>query len=159
MQLRKLCKEARLLGSAAGILSASTHLRERLSRVLHLFCQNAHNLYPEEIQAYVRAQDHSAKPLRRPRDRHPILDRLHKFASTEPRDTDDMAAEFRMFSRDVKTLFRCFSQVPEFVQELPDQTISEELEVGFASSQLLYIKSFVCRRGLNRWTILSVCNC
>ncbi|KAI0736389.1 hypothetical protein BC629DRAFT_484921 [Irpex lacteus] len=127
-QLRKLCKEARLLGSAAGILSASTHLRERLSRVLHLFCQNAHNLYPEEIQAYVRAQAHSAKPLRRPRDRHPILDRLHKFASTEPRDTDDMAAEFRMFSRDVKTLFRCFSQVPEFVQELPDQTISEELE-------------------------------
>ncbi len=119
------------MGSAAGILSASTHLRERLSRVLQLFSQNAKSLYPEQIQAYTHTQRYAANPMRRPRDRHPVFDRLHKFASTELRETDDMAAEFRMFSRDVKTLFRCFSQVPEFVQELPDQSIPDELEVSF----------------------------
>lgn len=129
-QLRKLCKEARLLGSAAGILSASTHLRERLSRVLQLFSFNAKNLYPEHIQAYMHTQRYAAKPMRRPQDRHTVFDRLQKFSSMELRETDDMAAEFRIFSRDVKTLFRCFSQVPEFVQELPDQSIPDELEVS-----------------------------
>lgn len=129
MQLRKLCKEARLLGSAAGILSASTHLRERLSRVLHLFCQNAKNLYPEEIQAYINSRYHPTKSLRRPRHKHPIRSRLQKFTSPEPREPEDIVMELRMFSRDVTTLIRCFNQVPEFVQELPDRTISVELEV------------------------------
>jgi hypothetical protein len=47
----KLCPHtARQLGSSVGILSSAFHLRERLSAILHLFHENAADLFPRRIQ-------------------------------------------------------------------------------------------------------------
>ncbi|KAI0699395.1 hypothetical protein BC835DRAFT_1412586 [Cytidiella melzeri] len=128
-QLRKLCNKARMLGSSAGILSASTHLRDRLGRVLDLFRQNAMNLYPEEIQAHMNAHPSPVKTMRRWRTKNFLDYKMQVQSPAIPEKPDNLALEFRMFSKDVMTLFDCFSQFPEFVEELPDWSLAEDLHV------------------------------
>lgn len=52
----KLCNEARKLGSSAGILSASTRLRERLDLLLRAFRSNAQKLHPKEMEVHICRQ-------------------------------------------------------------------------------------------------------
>ncbi|KAI0736393.1 hypothetical protein BC629DRAFT_1600734 [Irpex lacteus] len=129
-ELRKLSNKARKLGSSAGILSASTRLRERLGRVLHLFRQNARDLYTEEIQAHMVAHPAPLKPVRRWKAKN-FLDRTKHTQMSPSTDTkyENLALEFRLFSRDVMTLFDCFSQFPQFVEELPDWSLAEDLQI------------------------------
>ncbi|KAI0699394.1 hypothetical protein BC835DRAFT_1412585 [Cytidiella melzeri] len=128
-QLRKLCNEARKLGSSAGILSASTHLRDHLGRVLHHFRQNAMNLFPEEIQAQSSDRPTPLKIVRRWRTKHHVNHKTWIQSSTDnvKLKPDELALEFQTFSEGVMTLFDCFSQFPEFVEELPDWTLAEDL--------------------------------
>jgi WD repeat-containing protein 26 len=132
--LRKLGNSARILGGSAGILSASTRLRERLGRVLHLFRQNAESLYPEKIQEHAGKTKSRVKPVRSWRMKnflnHTMRDRKPRVQTTkDPKNAVNLALEFRKFSEDVGTLFECFSQFPEFVEELPDWSIAEEINV------------------------------
>ncbi|KAI0092759.1 hypothetical protein BDY19DRAFT_925993 [Irpex rosettiformis] len=127
-ELRKLCNKARRLGSSAGILSASTRLRERLGRVLHVFRQNAKDLYPVEIQAHIVANPTPLKPVRRWKTKN-FLDHKQLQPSTVSEKYENIGLEFRMFSRDVVTLFDCFSQFPQFVEELPDWSLAEDLQI------------------------------
>lgn len=69
------------------------------------------------------------KPVRRWKAKN-FLDHQHWKPSTNPEKYENIAMEFRLFSKDVMTLFDCFSQFPQFVEELPDWSLAEELEVG-----------------------------
>ncbi|KAI0092758.1 WD40-repeat-containing domain protein [Irpex rosettiformis] len=125
-KLHELCGEARSLGGSAAILSISTHLRERLGRILHLFRQNTKDLYPEEMQTHHQTHHHSTKITRHSKWKQ--HNKIRLFILPEPTDANNMAVEFRIFSREIKTLFHSFKQLPEFEQELPDQAISKELQ-------------------------------
>ncbi|KAI0773346.1 hypothetical protein BC629DRAFT_1595119 [Irpex lacteus] len=128
-ELRKLCNKARKLGSSAGILAASTRLRERLGRVLHLFRYNAKNLYPEEIQAHIDKHPAPLKPIRHWKSKNFLDRKTHGQVSASTEKYENLALEFRWFSRDIMTLFECFTQFPQFVEELPDWSLAQELQV------------------------------
>jgi hypothetical protein len=49
-KLRNLSNAARQLGSSVGILSSAYHLRERVAQILHLFHENAADLFPRKVQ-------------------------------------------------------------------------------------------------------------
>ena len=44
--------------------------------------------------------------------------------------SDGLAREFGQFSQDVVTLFECFGQYPEFLEELPDLSLTEDLQIS-----------------------------
>ena len=128
-QLRKLSNEARQLGSSVGILSASSRLRERLGRVLHLFRENAADLFPREIKR--KAADGVA--LERRLNAHVRVHRVFDFLNfntSTSLERKDLPAELHMFSRDISTLLECFSQFPDFVDEIPDRSLADDLRVG-----------------------------
>lgn len=70
------------------------------------------------------------KPVRRWKAKN-FLDRTKHTQMLPSTDTkyENLALEFRLFSRDVMTLFDCFSQFPQFVEELPDWSLAEDLQV------------------------------
>lgn len=131
IQLRKLCNKARKLGSSAGILSASTRLRERLGRVLSLFRENALELYPEELRAHIASHPPPVKPIRRWKS-NSFLDHAIQ-SQRDAGNPESLAQEFHMFSKDVETLFDCFTQFPQFIEELPDWSLSDDLRVRILS--------------------------
>ena len=135
-------------------MTASSRLRERLGRVLFLFRENAEDLFPQikakrtkaEVpvfrrlnkRTYHRAQ--AANNARRtkspPPDQPPTQERrLLGFPSVDgqghsgPVDRKHLPLEMQAFSRDIATLLECFSQYPDFVDEIPDQSLGKELTV------------------------------
>jgi WD repeat-containing protein 26 len=127
-QLRKLSNEARQLGSSVGILSASSRLRERLGRVLYLFRENAADLFPQKVK---RKGD--GVPIDRRLNPRTKVQRMFDYMNLTPAadlDRKHLPSELHMFSRDISTLLECFSQFPDFVDEIPDQTLGEDLRVG-----------------------------
>ena len=130
-KLRRLSNEARQLGSSAGIVSAASRLRERLRKIWLLFFQNASklfswNLFYRSAQLELAKHKHSGYVLpAAPAD----------LPSWEP---DHVSEELHAFSRDVASLLECFTQFPEFVDEVPDKSLAEDLEVCLFHVSLIY---------------------
>lgn len=162
-QLRKLGNKARALGRSAGILAASTRLRERLGRVLYLFRKNAEELYPEGIREHIIANRTPVKHVRRWKAKNfldPTIKIQAPLQDNSDSTHDSLAQEFWQFSRDVITLFECFGQYPEFLEELPDFSIAEDLQVcaiyNHSTSSALYRRK-LCRCGPTHcWRTLKV---
>lgn len=130
-QLRKLSNEARSLGRSVSILGASTRLRERLGRVLYLFRQNAQTLFPQQIREHIRRHHTPIKPVRHWRTKNFLdpNDDIQGLSFAVLDKPDGLAKAFRQFSEDVDTLFECFGEYPEFLEELPDRALAEDLRV------------------------------
>ncbi len=56
---------------------------------------------------------------------------LSHLAHFDPRklDSKHLVLELQLFSRDISTLLECFSQFPEFVDEIPDRALGKDLNV------------------------------
>lgn len=119
------------MGSSVGILSASSRLRERLANILILFRRNAIDLYSE--QGVSRPAHPTVKPKK-------VRDNELNEKSAEPQvakhkeplksDPEHISSELHMFSRDITTLLECFIQFPEFVDEIPDRSLGDDLKVS-----------------------------
>lgn len=102
-------------------------LREHLGRVLYLFRENAAALYPDKIKG---------EKLEVPLFRRLTADDMGILAYWNPslqKSTpamEDFPSELQSFSKDVLTLLDCFSQFPDFIDEIPDRSFSTELTVS-----------------------------
>ena len=150
MQLRQLSNAARQLGSSVGILSASFRLCERLSRVLFLFRENAVALFPNKVFKMSQVDRYwNFKRLRRNRRRNRLLTLVSRFSTSLDHPTAEcLPDELTALARDIGTLLDCFSQYPEFVDEVPEQGLEKELEV---SSWDIYANMYVEPRGTQGW--------
>ena len=129
---------SRSIGRSVSILGASTRLRERLGRVLYLFRQNAYNLYPDMIRDYTTSHPTPVRPVRHWKTRTFLSPTINKILpSTDLDKFNGLGWEFRQFSEDVVTLFDCFCQYPEFLEELPDRSLAQDLEVGIHSATIV----------------------
>ncbi|KIP12841.1 hypothetical protein PHLGIDRAFT_32714 [Phlebiopsis gigantea 11061_1 CR5-6] len=141
----------RQLGSSVGILTASSRLRERLGRVLFLFRENAEDLFPQlkakrkkgEVAVFRRLNKrtyHRAQAAGNVRGTEPRANdsptqerRLLGFPVADgqghsgPVNRKHLPLEMQAFSLDIATLLECFSQYPDFVDEIPDQSLGKEL--------------------------------
>ncbi|GJE84621.1 WD40 repeat-like protein [Phanerochaete sordida] len=143
LKLRQLSNAARKLGSSVGILSASFRLCERLSRVLFLFSENATVLFPHRVHQRRRELQvdryWNFKRQRRYRRRNRLLNLVSRLSNGQDQQLTarDLPAELHALAADITRLLDCFGQYPEFLDEVPEQTLEEDIE-SWAS----YLSSF-----------------
>jgi hypothetical protein len=129
--ITRLQNQTPLLGSSAGILNATFHLRSNLSQILFLFRENAAELFPHKVK----------KPFREPhpQDAHPGHGSQHqhdsishgenasrqryadtrnqlKMTHTHHRDLDpeDMPMLFKTLAMELQKFLRRLNEFPEF---------------------------------------------
>ncbi|PBK89839.1 WD40 repeat-like protein [Armillaria gallica] len=126
-ELRNFANAARQLGSSAAILSSAFHLRERLAHLLHLYRENAADLFPRKITHAThiniveaetpRRLHRRAKPSRPPQHfSRPVID--------ENLDLEDFPDQFEALAKDVTTFMNCLNEFPEFTDEAVNASIS-----------------------------------
>ncbi|KAH7929049.1 WD40 repeat-like protein [Leucogyrophana mollusca] len=119
-ELRNFANAARQLGSSVGILSSAFRLRERLTKVMFLFRENAATLFPRKVQRQSRdslvnpnLMDRRRQQGQR-RNQAPLAARLIIDDSLEP---ETFPEQFENFARDVVTFLNCLNEFPEFTDE------------------------------------------
>ncbi|KAF8552230.1 WD40 repeat-like protein [Imleria badia] len=124
-ELRGFANAARQLGSSVGILSSAFKLRERLTKILFLFRENAANLYPRKIARQPREALPNPNFMHRQRrapwrGQHAPLVKLVLEDNLEP---DTLPAQFESFAKDVVTFLNCLNEFPEFTDEAVNQSM------------------------------------
>ncbi|KAF8835950.1 WD40 repeat-like protein [Paxillus ammoniavirescens] len=125
-ELRSFANAARQLGSSVGILSSAFKLRERLTKILFLFRENAANLYPRKIPRQPREALLNPNLMDRRRRTNwrgqhpPPIAKHHLGADLEP---DVLPSQFESFARDVVTFLNCLNEFPEFTDEAVNQSM------------------------------------
>ncbi|KAH7910198.1 hypothetical protein BJ138DRAFT_1180462 [Hygrophoropsis aurantiaca] len=119
-ELRNFANAARQLGSSVGILSSAFRLRERLTKVLFLFRENAATLFPRKVQR--QSRDSLVNPNLMDRRRQagqrkhqaPLAARLIIDDNLDP---ETFPEQFESFAHDVVTFLNCLNEFPEFTDE------------------------------------------
>lgn len=123
-QLRFFSNAIRPLGSSVGILSASFHLRERLELLVHLFRENAADLFPRKVSkesGQVPAKPGS--PSGKRRQRPGTLTRLTNPQRLEKADLEAFPEELEGLASDMTNLLDCLNEFPEFTDEAVNSSI------------------------------------
>lgn len=151
-QLRNFSNAARQLGSSVGILSSAYHLRERLAHLLHLFRDNAADLFPRKVPRQARdaplpmpRMSTSGRKLRRP---PPHVKRPPTRFDAEDLDPEAFPGELHWLSREVMTFLNCLNEFPEFSDEAVNtniQSFEGDLKVR-------------CRLNLHLWLAFRLMN-
>lgn len=100
--------------------------------MLYLFRENALALYPVEIQEHISVHRTPVRHVRRWKTKNfldPTIRLQAPLQDVSDSKHDSLAQEFWQLSKDVITLFECFGQYPEFLEELPDFSLAEDLQV------------------------------
>lgn len=124
-QLRGFANAARQLGSSVGILSSAFKLRERLTKILFLFRENAANLYPRKIARQPREALPNPNFMHRQR-RGPWRGQhapLVKLVLEDNLEADTLPNQFESFAKDVVTFLNCLNEFPEFTDEAVNQSM------------------------------------
>ncbi|KAH7913231.1 hypothetical protein BJ138DRAFT_1223683 [Hygrophoropsis aurantiaca] len=123
-ELRNFANAARQLGSSVGILSSAFRLRERLTKVLFLFRENAATLFPRKVQRQARDTLVNPNLMDRRRGRRgnqaPLAARLVIKDNLDPETFPD---QFEKFAQDVVTFLNSLNEFPEFTDEAVNTSI------------------------------------
>ncbi|KAG2046627.1 WD40 repeat-like protein [Suillus hirtellus] len=115
-ELRNFANAARQLGSSVGILSSAFRLRERLTKLLFLFRENAATLFPRKISRQPRetlVNPNLMDRRRTWRGQQPPLRPIHD----DGLDPESFPGQFASFAEDVVTFLNCLNEFPEFTDE------------------------------------------
>ena len=120
-QLRNFANAARQLGSSVGILSSSFHLRKRLAQILHLFRENAADLFPRKVQR--REIENVMNPNMRPRRKAKAPPHVTNPMVLEDLDPEEFPEQLEHFAHDVIMFLDCLNEFPEFTDEAVNAAI------------------------------------
>ncbi|KAF9031656.1 WD40 repeat-like protein [Hymenopellis radicata] len=131
-ELRNFANAARQLGSSAAILSSAFHLRERLAQILHLYRENAADLFPRKVVRATINNPVDDAPTQKTSRRLKLHGRHHlripqHFARPkvdENLDLEDFPKQFAALANDVTTFMDCLNEFPEFTDEAVNASIS-----------------------------------
>lgn len=86
--------------------------------------------------------------------RRGFLDSLNLASHAADLVPKDFALELQLFSADVSTLLACFSQFPEFLDEVPTRSLSGDLTVSQLDpyAYVIYSRQALGSTGPNPWT-------
>jgi hypothetical protein len=117
MQLRNFANAARQLGSSVGILSSAFRLRERLTKLLFLFRENAATLFPRKISRQPRETLVNPNLMDRRRTWRGHQPSLKSMVTDGDLDPESFPGQFAGFAQDVVTFLNCLNEFPEFTDE------------------------------------------
>ncbi|KAG6332089.1 hypothetical protein ID866_6999 [Astraeus odoratus] len=126
-ELRNFANAARQLGSSVGILSSAFKLRERLTKILFLFRENAASLFPRKITRHPR--ESLLNPNLMDRKRRHSSWRIHRPPPVTKLILEDnllpetFPTQFESFAKDVVTFLNCLNEFPEFTDEAVNQSM------------------------------------
>ncbi|KAI0346641.1 WD40 repeat-like protein [Trametopsis cervina] len=120
-ELRNFANAARQLGSSVGILSSSFHLRQRLAQILHLFRENAADLFPRKVQR--REQETVMNTTMRPRRKAKAPPHTTSPSITDDLDAEDFPDQLDKLSHDIVAFLDCLNEFPEFTDEAVNAAI------------------------------------
>ena len=147
--LRRFANAARQLGSSAGIIHSTFHLRKRLAAIAFLLRNNAADLFPGRVEKQSTvarvfdamhnpshvARNKTSKRLRNVRQRAPPAVRKNPRLEPELR-LEDIPGEIEGLAEDVAALLRNLNEFPEFTDEALDTSISAfEVDLRVRASQ------------------------
>jgi WD repeat-containing protein 26 len=140
-QLRNFANASRQLGSSARILSSAYRLRERLAHILHLYQENAADLFPRKIQrtettaSKTPATQMGTKPPKRRPSLNPgtpatgkrgfLSAHVAKPVVPEDLDLEHFPQQFEALAKDIITFVNCLNEFPEFSDENVNASIME----------------------------------
>jgi hypothetical protein len=140
-QLRNFANASRQLGSSARILSSAYRLRERLAHILHLYQENAADLFPRKVPrtetntAKTPATQMGSKPPKRRPSLNPgapatgkrgfLSAHVAKPAIPEDLDPEHFPQQFEALAKDIVTFVSCLNEFPEFSDENVNASIME----------------------------------
>jgi hypothetical protein len=102
------------LGSSVGLLSSAFHLRARLSQILHLFRENAAELFRDVLRQSVEP----TRPLGTRKRRKPLRPTQKMRPDITIRsDPEALPEELDFLATDLHTFLECLNQIPEFTDE------------------------------------------
>ncbi|PCH35089.1 WD40 repeat-like protein [Wolfiporia cocos MD-104 SS10] len=123
-ELRNFANAARQLGSSVGILSSAVLLRERLVQLLHLFHENAEDLFPLYVPKSAREPvpdvDEPETPKKK---RRKVLLQGVNPAVLQDLDVESFPDQLQSFAQDVTTFLDCLNEFPEFNDEAVNASI------------------------------------
>ena len=103
---------------------------------MHLFRQNAHALFPrlklraKGLELNVDRRWNFKRQRRRRHTDNRFLSLVTRLSTTreEPK-AKELPAELVLFAKDIAMLLDCFSQFPDFLEEVPEQSLETDLKV------------------------------
>lgn len=113
----------RPLGSSVGLISSAWHLRVRLQQILHLFRENAADIFPEKVkheQAEAAPPSSSRKTSMERAARRPTQDprlsrAIHLGLSNMNSDLEAFPDQFRLLAKDLLSFLHSLHDTPEYV--------------------------------------------
>ncbi|KAI0701045.1 WD40 repeat-like protein [Cytidiella melzeri] len=120
-ELRNFSNAARQLGSSVGILSSSFHLRKRLAQILHLFRENAADLFPRKVQR--REQETVMNSAVRPRRKAKVPPHTTSPSVMDDIDAEDFPDQLESLSHEMVNFLDCLNEFPEFTDEAVNAAI------------------------------------
>ncbi|KAG8916326.1 hypothetical protein FRC02_004044, partial [Tulasnella sp. 418] len=132
-ELLNFANDLRPLGSSTGLISSSFQLRARLQQILHLFRENASDIFPTRV-CKMPAEPLKEFSWRKPRkaDKAVITKKEVKTAVTNPAmvltattgaisqltsDLEDLPQQFEDLANDLATFLRFLNDIPEFMDD------------------------------------------
>ncbi|KDQ09097.1 hypothetical protein BOTBODRAFT_535641 [Botryobasidium botryosum FD-172 SS1] len=114
-ELQNFINAVRQLGSSVGLLSSACRLRERLERIIHLFRDNAVELFPNHVKKH---GSEALKPSINYRGEI-AADRASKYhrlpTSSNP---EALPEELDLLAKDLNTFLDHLNEIPEFTEEV-----------------------------------------
>jgi hypothetical protein len=144
-QLRNFSNASRQLGSSVGILSSAFHLRERLAHLLHLFRENAADLFPRKVAHPSGAVTGLAHPHTRKSWKRKGRAALNVVQPTVAAglNLEDFPIQLRELARDVVALLDCLNEFPEFTDEAVNASIASfETDLKVRAYLLLHLRRY-----------------
>ncbi|KAG8903781.1 hypothetical protein FRB99_002771 [Tulasnella sp. 403] len=133
----------RPLGSSVGLISSSFQLRARLQQILHLFRENASDIFPDRVK---RELVEPLKPLSSRKKSKTRLSRQGPTRQIRPyteltSDLEQFPAQFELLAKDLVTFLHFLHDIPEFRDEgLNTSVLSFDTDLKYWASCLKEFK-------------------
>ncbi len=149
--LQSFGNAVRPLGSCAGLISSAYFLRARLQQVLHLFRENASELFDEvKKEPIERMRPLSSRKRSKNRANAPNLDWRHELEPTKAfrvgtpvtSDLEEFPEQFKALAKDLLSFLHFLHDIPEFTDDaLNASVLSFEADLKYWSSCIEEYKS------------------
>ncbi|KAG8992062.1 hypothetical protein FRB94_013394 [Tulasnella sp. JGI-2019a] len=131
----------RPLGSSVGLINSAYNLRTRLQQILHLFRENASEIFPEKVKKMpaepIQPLSSRKKSKNRRTARHQPTQTFRPNVQDLTSDLEHFPEQFQLLAKDLVTFLHFLHDIPEFTDEgLNASVLSFEADLKYWASCL-----------------------
>lgn len=118
-QLLSFGNAVRPLGSSVGLISSAYYLRARLQQILHLFRENASDIFPDKVKKEAVEPMRPLSSRKRSKSRDPRRAPNRQIRPSLPliSDLEEFPHQFELLAMDLVSFLHFLHDIPEFTDE------------------------------------------